>query len=130
MAILVFTLLGLGLSPKYLFHLPANVPQQAVCSQTKRNSSLDAVLQETLGVGGKTEEPHQNLHISQNNNQVILGVPNPQHERGHPEGFVPEVPAFKKPQKRCRWHNPAPRARRSGVTLGFHSCGTSSTIKT
>lgn len=52
MAVLVITLLGLEPDPKYPFSLPANVPEQAICSQTKRNSSLDSVLQEILGAGG------------------------------------------------------------------------------
>lgn len=52
MAVLVITLLGLEPDPEYPFSLLANVPEQAICSQTKRNSSLDSVLQEILGAVG------------------------------------------------------------------------------
>lgn len=91
-------LAGFRTRAQICFFLPANVPQQAVCTQTKRNSSLDSVFQETLGVGGKAEVPHYNLHISQNDSQAILGLSNRQRERGHHEGFVPKVPVLKKPE--------------------------------
>lgn len=41
---------------------------------------------------GKTEEPHYNLHISQNNSQAILGLSNP--EEKTPQGFCASGAGF------------------------------------